>query len=91
MGRDNQALPRLKNPDEPGQEPDGFVCAVCGLVLPREGALLRHERTHQPERRGVMVANRRAPSQAPNARTQTCRTNTDKPASAIPTNLSANC
>jgi hypothetical protein len=41
---------RIKEPDEPGMERNGFVCPVCGRALPREGALLRHERTHQPER-----------------------------------------
>lgn len=38
---------------EPGDEPEGYVCPVCGQTFTREGAMLRHERTHQREHFGA--------------------------------------
>lgn len=52
----DRATPRLKYLGEPGEEVKGFVCPVCGRVFEREGALLRHERTHEPEPVGTPAA-----------------------------------
>lgn len=56
MSKPIREMPRVKTLGEPGAEPEGFVCPVCGRIFPREGALLRHERTHQPERAGARVS-----------------------------------